>query len=94
MSKLLGTVFSVSKNFKSAKSVDVGDFTTKEEAIDAMLAHYKSNPKRGNFKYTINQCELEEVGGTVFRKYTICFGSNNARYYGSFDKSILAEMAR
>lgn len=92
MNKLTGNVFNVYKRFVTAKSVEVGDFETKEEAINAMIEHYKSNAKRGNFAYVISQCELEEINGVIFRKTTISLCGTDKKFYHSYTKEELATM--
>lgn len=92
MEQLLGNVFNVYKRFATAKSIEVGDFKTKEEAIEAMINHYKTNAKRGNFAYVISQCELEEMSGFVFRKTTLSLCGTDKHFYHKYSKDELLTM--
>lgn len=92
MGVLLGDVFNVCKRFTTAKTVQIGDFKTKEEAISAMLEHYRTNAKRGNFSYVVSQCELEEIDGTVFRRTTLSLCGADNRFYKKYGKEELAKM--
>lgn len=89
MEELLGNVFNVSKRFATAKSVEVGDFKTKDEAINAMIEHYRTNAKRGNFSYVISECELEEIGGVVYRKLTLSLCGTDKQFYHRYSKNEL-----
>lgn len=92
MGQVIGKVFNVQRVPKTAKSVTVGDFDTLEQAKAAMLEHYKTNPKRGNFFYRISEDELEDVGGTVMRKFTISLAGDDGPYYKRFSMGELKEM--
>lgn len=54
-----------------------------------MLDHYKSQPKRGKFDYRI---ELENIGGTVFRRHTISLGLDAGPYYKRYKQDELKSM--
>lgn len=92
MSELLGKVFNVSRVPASTHSVQVGDFKTLEEAKTAMIEHYKNNPKRGKFVYRIAEEEIEEIGGAVFRKFSMTIGVGESPYYKKFSMDELKEM--
>ena len=81
MGKSLGYVFNVSRRTATGKSANVGDFKTLEEAETAMKKHYMATPKRGQFYYVISEEELEEIGGTVFRKFCLVLSGDGHRSY-------------
>lgn len=83
------TVFHVYKSNKSRKTVIVGDFDTLEEAREAMLKHYRSTPKRGQFWYVISEDNLREVGGVLFRE--TCYGDGS--YHKTFTANELKTVA-
>jgi hypothetical protein len=71
-------VYNVSR-FTASKSTNVGDFETIDQAEAAMIEHYKATPKRGKFRYTINEEDLEEKNGMVTRSFVL-FQNYNKRY--------------
>lgn len=92
MGQIIGKVFNVQRVHKTAKNVTVGDFDTLEQAKAAMLDHYKTNAKRGNFFYRISEEELEDIGGTVMRRFTISLAGEDGPYYKKFSMDELKEM--
>ena len=82
MGKSLGYVFNVRRD-TSTTHAKIGDFKTLEEAKSAMLAHYNSNPKRGNISYRISEDELVETEGIVYRKTSIDL-CGSGPYYKKF----------
>ena len=72
--KLVKTVYNVSKRL-STKTIDAGDYDTADQAIAAMLEHYKTNAKRGDFYYKITRENIEEdASGFQCRtiSYNVC----------------------
>ena len=92
MAEILRTVFNVRRVPKTARATTVGDFETLEQAERAMLDHYKSQPKRGRFDYRISEDELENIGGTVFRRHTISLGLGAGPYYKRYEQDELKSM--
>ena len=85
MGKSLGYVFNVSRRTATGKSQNIGDFKTLEEAETAMKKHYRETPKRGKFQYIIREEQLEEIGGTVFRKFCMTlYGDGKRNYYKKY----------
>ena len=80
MRKSLGYVFNVRRSTATGKSQNIGDFKTVEEATEAMKNHYRETPKRGKFKYIIMEEQLEKIGSTIYRSFTM-FGK---RYYKKY----------
>lgn len=92
MGKKLGKVFNVRRIPKTAKAVNIGDFETLEQAEKAMIEHFNSTPKRGNFYYSISEDELEDIGGTIMRKFSITLSSGAGSYYKKYFPTELKEM--
>lgn len=92
MGQVIGKVFNVQRVPKTAKTVTVGDFDTLKQAEEAMLEHYKTNHKRGNFFYRISEDELEDIGGTIMRKFMISL-SGGGNYYKRYSIDDLKNMA-
>ena len=92
MEKILGNVYNVRKGFSTAKSIQVGEYKTADEAINAMLEHYKTNPKRGNFTYTISDSELREIGGIVYRTSILSLCEADKQFYHKYNKIELDAM--
>ena len=59
------------------------------EAQEAMLAHYKSTPKRGKFWYAISEDNLREIDGVVFRE--TCYDGQT--YHKTFQMDELKALA-
>lgn len=92
MDKILGTVFNVSRVPKTAKRVNVGDFDTLEKAERAMVEHYKKEPKRGTFYYSISQDELEDFNGVTMRRTVLCLAGGGP-YYKRYEQDELKDRA-
>lgn len=89
MSTKLGTVYNVTRSM-ATKSQNVGDYQTVEEAIAAMIEHYKNTSKRGNILYRISQDTLEEIGGIVMRYFTVSVsGKGEQPYYKKYNRAEL-----
>ncbi len=86
-------VFHVSRSTKTGKSVSVGDFDTVEQAKEAMLEHYKKTPKRGKFRYSISEQDLETVNGIVFRKLCMVLSSGSKPFFKYFTADELKDLA-
>ncbi len=81
----MATVYTVTRRTKT-KTVVVGSYDTETEAKAAMVEHFSSTPKRGNFSYSIAEEELREIGGVTFRSYT------SGRPYSRYTKEQLEAM--
>lgn len=92
MGKKLGKVFNVSRIPKTAKAVNIGDFETLEQAEKAMMEHFNSTPKRGEFYYTIREDELKDIGGTIMRMFSITLSGGAGSYYKKYFPAELKEM--
>ena len=86
-------VFHVARSTKTGKTVNIGDFDAVEEAQAAMLTHYKTTPKRGQFCYRISEEELEEINGVTFRRFCMVLSGGNKPYNERFDGAALKTMA-
>lgn len=86
-------VFHVTRSTKTGKSVNIGDFDTVEQALDAMLKHYREAPKRGKFWYRISEEELKEIGGVMYRQFCLVIAGGNRPYNRKFDGKDLKELA-
>lgn len=87
------TVYTVVRHTKTTKSTRVGDYGNAEEAKTAMVEHYKTTPKRGDFYYCISQEDLEDIGGVTFRKITLVLNNDGSRnYFARFDRDKLKQM--
>ena len=82
-------VYHVYRSTKTRKTVVVGDFETLAEAQEAMLAHYKSTPKRGKFWYVISEDNLREIDGVMFRE--TCYDGQT--YHKTFQMDELNALA-
>ena len=91
MGQVIGKVFNVQRVPKTANTVTVGDFDTLQQAEEAMLEHYRTNPKRGKFFYRISEDELEKIGGTIMRKFMISL-AGGGNYYKRYSIDELKEM--
>lgn len=64
------TVFEVTR--RVGKKYDrVKDCTNKEEALNVVISHYKTNSKRGNVRYSIMEMEVENKGSYSTRSFTM-----------------------
>lgn len=86
-------VFHVTRSTKTGKPVDIGDFSTVEQAQEAMLKHYKETPKRGHFWYRISEEELKEINGVEYRQFCMVIVGGNRPYNRRFDGNELKELA-
>lgn len=93
MGQVLGTVFNVARVPKTARRVNVGDFDTLEKAEMAMVEHYKKEPKRGKFYYSISQDELEDFNGVTMRRTVLCL-TGGGPYYKRYEQDELKSMAQ
>ena len=63
-----------------------------EQAEKAMIEHFNSTPKKGKFYYTISEDELEDIGGTIMRMFSITLSSGAGSYYKKYFPAELKEM--
>ncbi len=85
--RIVERVFSVHRQTKT-KGEHVGDFKNLIEAEQAMVQHYTVSPKRGKIEYVIAEEDIEEIGGVLYRAFTV---SKN-RFYKCYSAAKVKEM--
>ena len=93
MGQILGKVFNVTRVPKTAHRINVGDFETLELAEKAMVEHYKKEPKRGKFYYSISEDELEDFDGVTMRRTVLCL-TGRGPYYKRYEQGELKSMTQ